>query len=176
MKIIKEIKMFNILKIATAISLFAFPVLADTYNTTGKITAVKPMYRTVSVPVTIQDCNDVQVPIYGQTGGGASGGDVLGGMIIGGLLGKGAGGDDKGAAIGAILGGMIAADNNQGQRVVTGYRTERQCQNATAYETRQELTDYLITYEVFGIQQTANVTNKYRVGQNIPVRVTVKLR
>ena len=58
-KIIKEIKMFNILKIATAISLFAFPVLADTYNTTGKITAVKPMYRTVSVPVTIQDCNDV---------------------------------------------------------------------------------------------------------------------
>ena len=36
-----------------------------------------------------QVCNWVDVPIYGQTGSGASAGDVLGGMIIGGLICKG---------------------------------------------------------------------------------------
>jgi len=168
--------MINTLKMAIAASLLAFPVAAKSYNTTATVTAVTPMYRDVSTPVTIQDCRQVQVPIYGQSGGGANGGDVLGGMIIGGLLGKGVGGDDKGAAIGAILGGMVAADNNQGQRVVTGYRNERQCSNVTTYETRQELTDYLITYEVFGVEQNANVTNQYRVGDRIPVQITIQLR
>ena len=168
--------MINTLKIAIAASLLAFPALADTYNTTATVTAVTPMYRDVSTPVTIQDCRQVQVPIYGQSGGGATGGDVLGGMIIGGLLGKGATGKDDGAAIGAILGGIVAADNNQGQRVVTGYRNERQCSNVTTYETRQELTDYLISYEVLGVEQNANVTNQYRVGDRIPVQVSIQLR
>lgn len=168
--------MIKILKMAAAASLIAFPAMAQTYNATATVTAVTPMYRDVSTPVTIQDCRQVQVPIYGQSGGGASGGDILGGMILGGLLGKGATGKDDGAAIGAILGGIVAADNKQGNTVVTGYRNERQCSNVTTYETRQELTDYLITYQAFGVEQTANVTTMYNVGDSVPIRVTIQLR
>jgi len=86
---------------------FATPALAETFAT---ITNVRPNYQEVTTNQPITICNDVEVPIYGNTGGGASGADVLGGMIIGGLLGKGVTGKDNGAAAGAVLGGIIAAD------------------------------------------------------------------
>ena len=76
-------------------------------------------------------CQNVEVPIYGtvtRQGGGASGGHILGGMIIGGLLGKRATGKDNGAATGAVLGGIIAADKAnkpKTETVITGYNTER---------------------------------------------------
>ena len=85
---------------AAAIALTATASFADTYRAT--ITKIEPNYgyRQVSVPNTV--CQNVDVPIYGTVqGGGASGGDVLGGMILGALLGKGVGGNDKGAAAGA---------------------------------------------------------------------------
>jgi len=83
-------------------------------------------------------CNNVEVPVYGQSGG-ASGGDVFGGMLLGGLLGKGVTNDDGGAAVGAILGGIIAADKKQGRRVQTGYRIERQCYQEEARSTYKEV-------------------------------------
>jgi uncharacterized protein YcfJ len=92
-------------------------------------------YRTVteSTPTTRYECYDQEIPIYGRTGGGASSGDILGGLILGGILGKGVSGNDQGAAAGAVLGGMIAADNKQGKRRITGYRTERVCEDKTTY-------------------------------------------
>jgi uncharacterized protein YcfJ len=99
---------------------------------------VEDVYTTVYDPVarTKQECTLIDVPIYGTVqGNGASGGDVLGGMIIGGLLGKGATGKDDGAAIGAILGGIVAADQgNQNRQVITGYKKERSCQDVTYYD------------------------------------------
>lgn len=139
------------------------------------ITRVEPQYVQNSIRVPITQCYNVQVPIYGRTGGGASGADVLGGMIIGGLLGKGITGDDKGAAFGAITGGMISADRNRGQEVVTGYRTEQRCETTHTYETRQELRNYLITYEYKGVIGTAYTTYNYEVGQKVPVRVSIGL-
>lgn len=164
---------------AVAASLIAFPVLADTYNTTATVTAVTPMYRDVSVPVTIQNCQNVQVPVYGTVqGGGNAVEGAVGGAIVGAIIGEVLGGDknarNTGAVFGAIVGGDKAANGTR--QVVTGYKTERQCTNATAYETQQQLTDYLITYKVFGVEQQANVTNKYRVGDRIPVQVTIQLR
>ena len=58
-----------------------------------------------------------------------------GGAAIGGLLGKGITNKDNGAAAGAVMGGIIAADKKNSKQVVTGYRTERQCQQVSVYQT-----------------------------------------
>lgn len=166
----------KILSLAAAVAVFAFPAFAETYNMTGTVTAVNPNYRNVNVPVTVQDCRNVEVPVYGTAQGSATGGDVLMGMIVGGLLGKGISGNDNGAAAGAVMGGVIAADKGGKRQVVTGYRTERQCSNQTVYETRRELTDYTVSYEILGVTQRANVSRKYRVGDSIPVQVHIGLR
>jgi uncharacterized protein YcfJ len=127
----KEMKT-KFLTMLTAVSLFACtPAFAET---------VDDHYKTITkrVPYTENVCNWVDVPIYGQTGGGASAGDVLGGMIIGGLIGKGVTNKDNGAAAGAVIGGMIAADKNQGKETIIGYRQERQCKDYTRYDEVSE--------------------------------------
>ena len=127
-----------------------------------KITAnIEDVFATVieSTPYTRQVCQNVEVPIYGtvtRQGSGATGGDVLGGMIIGGLLGKGVTRKDNGAAAGAVLGGIIAADKAskpKTETVITGYKTERQCENGTEYkDVNKKVYDYtIITWTVDGV-------------------------
>lgn len=118
---------------------------------------IEDVYATVveQTPYTRQVCQNVEVPIYGtvtRQGSGANGGDVLTGMIIGGLLGKGATGKDNGAAAGAVLGGIIAADKAnkpKTETVITGYKTERQCENVTEYKSvNKKVYDYsIITFK-----------------------------
>ncbi len=133
----------------------AAPAMAETTRAT-----IEDVFATVveSTPYTRQVCQNVEVPIYGtvtRQGGGASGGDILGGMILGGLLGKGVSGKDNGAAAGAVLGGIIAADKANKPRtetVITGYKNERQCQNVTEYkDVNKKVYDYsIITWTVNG--------------------------
>jgi uncharacterized protein YcfJ len=120
-------------KILTTVAMLGF------MSTSAVAETVQDHYKNIieRVPYTESVCNWVDVPIYGQTGGGASAGDVLGGMIIGGLLGKGATGKDNGAAAGAVIGGMIAADKNQSKQGIIGYKQERQCKEYTRYEEQQ---------------------------------------
>ena len=141
----------------------------------AKITQIQPNYQTVYMNVPQQQCQDVQVPIYGtQKGNGATGGDVLGGMIIGGLLGKGVTGKDNGAAAGAVLGGIIAADKgNQNRQVITGYRIERQCSDVMVNQQQREIKNYTITYYWNGITAQSYTFNQYRVGDKIPVTVSI---
>ena len=148
---------------------------ADTYRAT--ITKVEPNYgyRQVSVPNTV--CQNVDVPIYATVqGGGASGGDVLGGMILGALLGKGVGGNDKGAAAGAVLGGVIAADNNRSRRVITGYQTQQQCQQNVSYENQRYLKNNKIYFTWNGINGTAHTYNNYNVGAVIPITISIQAK
>jgi len=136
-------------------AMVATPAMAETTRAT-----IEDVFATVveSTPYTRQVCQNVEVPIYGtvtRQGGGASGGDVLGGMILGGLLGKGVTGKDNGAAAGAVLGGIIAADKANKPRtetVITGYKTERQCENITEYkDVNKKVYDYsIITWTVDG--------------------------
>lgn len=116
-----------------AISLMATTAMAEVPNDVKIFDHTKSIIQ--SNPMTERRCQDVQVPIY-QQGGGASGADVLGGMILGGLLGKGATGKDNGAAAGAVLGGIIAADKGNKPRV-SGYRLERQCSDITVYQNQE---------------------------------------
>ena len=141
----------------------------------ANITRVQPNYETVYMNTPQQRCQNVEVPVYGTVqGNGANGGDVLAGMIIGGLLGKGATGQDNGAAAGAVIGGIIAAENGSVQRrVITGYRTERQCSEVMVREQQRQIKNYTITYRWNGITSQSYTYNRYSVGDRIPVTVSI---
>ena len=144
----------------------------------ARITQIEPRYQTTYQNVPRTQCQDVEVPVYGTVqGGGASGGDVLAGMIIGGLLGKGVTGKDDGAAAGAVLGGVIAADKgNQTRQVITGYTTERQCSEVMVRQEVNQIKDYRITFEWNGVYGSAYTYNNYSVGQRIPVEVNLRAK
>lgn len=110
-----------------------------------------------SVPYTDNDCVNVQVPVYGerQVQGDAAGSALLG-MIIGGAIGKGVSGNNDGAAAGAVMGGIIGADQGsrvRTEKVITGYRSERQCTEITRYKEveRTVYSHSVLTFKVNGI-------------------------
>jgi uncharacterized protein YcfJ len=156
---------------ATAMLTVASCATAETLtmNVKGTVTDVQPLTRVVSVERPHRSCNTVEVPVYGNVGGGASAGDVLGGMIIGGLLGKGVSGNDKGAAAGAVLGGMISADKKTQQGIV-GYRQEQRCTTEYITELQERSAGYRVTIEVDGNTFETVTNRKHRVGQRVEVR------
>ena len=166
--------MKHLLLTASLLVATATPALADR-QAMATITSVEPNYRTVYMNVPRQQCRNVEVPIYGtiQREGNAAEG-ALAGMIIGGILGKGVTGKDDGAAAGAVIGGIIAADKgNQSQRVITGYKIERQCRQENRYTTSTQIKNYRITYQWDGISARSYTYNKYNVGDRIPVSVSI---
>jgi uncharacterized protein YcfJ len=159
------------LLMATALIGVASCATAETIasNIKGTVTEVQPLTRVVSVERPHRSCNTVEVPVYGNVGGGASAGDVLGGMIIGGLLGKGVSGNDKGAAAGAVIGGMISADKKTQQGII-GYRQENRCTTEYITELQERNAGYRVTIEVEGNTIQTVTDRKYRVGQRVEVR------
>lgn len=100
-----------------------------------------------STPYTVQECSVQRVPVYSETANNnTAGGNALIGMIIGGLIGKGVSGNDKGAAAGAVIGGIAGADSQRPvSRSISGYRNERVCNDVTRYSEVQVRTyDYSI--------------------------------
>lgn len=98
--------------------------------------------ETVRIPQTQQVCEQQQ---------GADAGDILGGAIIGGVFGKALTGDDQGAGVGAVIGGMIAAEENQGS-------TSTVCRNITTYteERRDTYTHSTIEFWLEGKKYILN--------------------
>lgn len=102
---------------------------------------VRDHFTTIYENVEVVDrrCEMVDVPIYGtrQQQGDAAGSALLG-MIIGGIVGDAISSGDGGATTaGAIMGGVIGADQGsrpRPQQVITGYRQERVCTDAVHYE------------------------------------------
>ena len=140
---------------------------AEIYATIMKVT---PNYSYTKSYTKKKSCHTIDEPIYGQTSvHGASSGDVLTGIVLGGLLGKGATGKDKGAAAGAVIGGIVGANNSQGQRVITGYRTQRQCNTTYQYVSTRVINEYDITYNIDGRNVSFRVNRaqgeRLRVGQ-----------
>ena len=156
---------------------FATSASADEYAT---ITAVKPNYQNVSVPRYRTDCRVNQVPIYGNVQNGQSStGDTIVGAIIGGAIGNqvgGGSGKDAATVLGAIIGADVANKRTTQQQQIIGYREEQTCNNVTYYETQEEIKNYTIRYEWRGIQGSTFTYNNYRVGDRIPVEVTVRAK
>ena len=154
---------------------FAASANAQEYAT---ITNVTPNYQTINTPTTQQVCNIVEVPVYGRAGGQASTGDTLFGALIGGAIGNqfgGGSGKDAATVLGAIVGADVA-NKKGGQQQIIGYRQEQRCNNVTSYSTQQQIQNYTIRYEWRGIQGSTRTYNNYRVGDRIPVEVTVRAK
>ena len=147
--------MKKLVTIAAILSMFGSVAFAN-----GRIQAtvvdMRESYKEVIKEVPQQSCRTVEVPVYKEvtTGGGANGGDVLAGMIIGGLLGKGASGNDKGAAAGAVIGGIVAADKGQKKEtVIVGYKQQQQCSTEYVRQVVSVRGDNVVTVEIEGGQR-----------------------
>ena len=105
------------------------------------VSDVKVFHHTVDVLTDVTTeryiCETREIPLYSE--GEANLGDFLTGAIIGGLIGGTATESDKGAAIGAFTGGVIAAE--KGKKKVVGYRTEEIC-NPRQVTTQEQTSVY----------------------------------
>lgn len=105
--------------------------------------------RTVNQPYTTQECQNVRVPVYGQSNSDAA--DALIGALIGGAIGNQFGaGSGKDAM--TILGAIAGADSARGSRQIVGYREERQCGDVVRYreETSRVYSHSTVTFKSDG--------------------------
>lgn len=131
------------MKLTTAILSTALTLAITSSASADQVvkTQVRDHFETVyeNVENVRTNCYMVDVPIYAtrQRKGDAAGGAFMG-MLLGGIAGKAVTGDDKGAAAGAIMGGVIGADKGskpKNEQVVIGYNKERQCVEEIHYDT-----------------------------------------
>jgi uncharacterized protein YcfJ len=128
------------------------PILAD--QTTATIEDIY-IDRIFVEPIVEKTCQEVDITIIGQSNGTNSA-NVLMGMIVGGILGKGITGKDNGAAAGAVMGGVIAADSKS-KKAPQGYKRELRCGN---YETTREVTKRIYSYSIITFKENGR---KYSV-------------
>lgn len=154
--------MKTLIALAIGLSAMATSAVADSF---GRVVDVENIYTYTYQDRPENRCYDVTVPVYGTRS--ANGGDVLTGMIIGGVLGKAATGNDNGAAVGAIIGGVTSADRTR--QVQVGTRVERQCETIYVETRVPVIAGYLVTYTWNGNQYVAETTQPYQVGDNVRI-------
>ena len=167
--------MYKLILTAAITSLATGPLFASELN--AIVTQVEPNYETITEYTPVKICREEQVPIYGNnTQGQSDAGNVLLGMILGGVSGKIITGEDGGAAVGAIAGGLIGANNNNNNSstgTIVGYRTVQSCSTENRQTSSTELRNYKITYNFYGAIGSSYSYNNYNLGDNIPVHVSV---
>ena len=140
----------------------------------AKVIQIEENYETITEYSPIKICRDEEVPIYGNTNqNNNNSGNVLLGMILGGVSGKVITGEDGGAAVGAIAGGLIGANNNNSGNQIIGFRTVQTCTMEKKEVNSTRLKNYRITYDFHGALGTSYSYNSYLVGDKIPVNVNV---
>ena len=169
-----------VLALATPVRSAADTVTLDGYfkdPVYATVTSVNPNYREITTSRPRQVCRTENVPVYGKVKGtGATGLEVLGGAIIGGLFGKALTDKDEGAAAGAVVGGVVAAEAGRADRTeIVGYTQKEVC--STQYVDRVEnvLDNYTIYYEWQGQYGSTVVDKKYRIGDQVAVMVIITM-
>jgi len=141
------------------------------------VTNVNPNYREITTSRPRQVCREENVPVYGKVQGqGASGLDVLAGAVIGGLFGKAVTDKDEGAAAGAVIGGVVAAEAGRADRTeIVGYEKQTKC--STQYIDRVEnvVDNYTIYYQWKGQYGSTVVDKKYNIGDKVAVMIVVTM-
>lgn len=140
----------------------------------AQVVQIEENYETITEYSPIKICRDEEVPIYGNTNqNNDNSANVLLGMILGGVSGKVITGEDGGAAVGAIAGGLIGANNNNSGNQIIGFRTVQTCTMEKKEVNSTRLKNYRITYDFHGALGTSYSYNSYLVGDKIPVNVSV---
>lgn len=172
------------LLVTSAVGFLAGAAYGESYTLSASVTNVKPIYKTVVVNKPVTTCAIVEVPIY-ETVESKESGDVIGSLIIGGLIGSAIGNnvsDNAGSGTaGAVLGSIIGANEAQKGTTTTtqkiiGYRQTNQCNTTNISEAVQQLSHYEVVYEVLGLTGKKASTSELRVGDSIPVAVTVNAK
>lgn len=142
------------------------------------ITEVEPNWTQVTRNVPVETCNMAQVPIYEQvTGQGATGLDVLFGALFGGLAGKALTDKDEGAAAGAVIGGVVAAEAGRAPQLrIIGYENKEICTTRYVNRTESVVKDYTIYYEWRGHYGSSVVYDQYAEGDYVDVNVSISMR
>ena len=80
--------------------------------------------------IPFQSCSIQKVPIYGKIQSQPDVGAVVGGAVLGGIIGKAVTKKDKGAAVGALVGGALANENQKTKTTtgIVGYEDRQRCQ------------------------------------------------
>jgi uncharacterized protein YcfJ len=159
--------------VSVVVGLTAFNAMAESYNVSGKVTSVTPIYQTRTNSVPQQSCWTEEVPVYGKSGNTDPTGDMLTGAIIGGLIGNNLKGEDGGGAAGAMLGGILGHQNakKKGSDVITGYRQVQQCKTTYINQTEEYLAGYEINYEALGLKGMVKRNRAASVGDTIDVHI-----
>ena len=165
--------MKNILASAALVALTSGCVNAQSYTEVvkGNVIAVENLTRVVSVQRPHRNCYTVDVPVYGNNGGGSTN-DTIVGALIGGAIGNQFGngsGKDAATVLGAIVGADVANKNNRNSNVV-GYRQENRCTTEYITELQERNSGYKVTIEVDGTTFTTISNRRHRVGQRVEVQ------
>ena len=141
------------------------------------ITEVEPNWTQVTRNVPVETCNMAQVPIYENVQGqGATGLEVLFGALFGGLAGKAITDKDEGAAAGAVIGGVVAAEAGRAPQLrIVGYENKEICTTRYVNRTESVVKDYTIYYEWQGQYGSSIVKQQYFVDDYVDVNVSIHL-
>ena len=115
--------------------------------------------KTVFEQLTVPVCTNQRLPIYRQVQAPKDLGAVIGGAIAGGVLGKIVTDNDSGTAVGALIGGAIANENQQNNTVtkITGYENKTVCKDGYVdmpAKTEKGYAYSTIQFEVDGVSYT----------------------
>lgn len=149
---------------------------AGTFIVQGTVTSVTPNTVQVQIPDHQTQCQDVDVPIYGQSQ--PNNGNAILGAIIGGVIGNqfGKGDGNKAAtAAGAAL-GAVKGSQMQGDRPIVGYKREQRCQQVTNYRYESKIRDYTVKYEWNGYKGAVVTYNQFSVGDSINLNMDLRAK
>jgi len=119
----------------------------------GRIVSVQHNYAYVTTYIPHQRCKQAPDP-----------GNVLLGIILGGVTGKVITGEDGGAAVGALAGGLIASDNKR-----------RVCETVHEEVLTKVIDSYDITYTWNGYYGESRTSIPYQRGDEVLVNVSINL-
>ena len=114
--------------------------------------------QTVFEQIPFQSCSIQKVPVYGKIQSQPDVGAVVGGAVLGGIIGKAVTKKDKGAAVGALVGGALANENQKTKTTtgIIGYEDRQHCQTKYKNSPKEEVVySYsTMTFTLDGQEQT----------------------